>query len=450
MQLEVRMKKVLDPRLSLVIATLALGLVKSAHAQSTATLNGHVLDPSGAAVPGATIVIRNDETAATVRTLTTNSQGLYSAPNLSSGLYSVTAQAQGFSTFQRKGIVLDVASTVEADVTFSVGGTAQSVTVQANAVQVQTETSDVDTVISQTQINEIDVNGRDPFQLAALTPGASNSAASFLSPVGSNATPQITFNGERKQANDYFIDGAEITDRGGGGGYEVEPSQNAVAEFKIIASDAPGNIGLASGGLISVELKSGGHDLHGSAWEYVRNQAFDANNYLAKQNKTAKPELRYNLFGFNASGPVVIPHVYGASRNKTFFFYNMEWRRLIQGNQILPLAIPATVQAGNFGSSAIYVPSTTDPAAIARFAAYNLKPGQQFPNDTIPAGLIDPNVALLLSAGIFPTPNSADGLHFSSAAPARTDLQEEVARIDHKINEKMELTGTISRLSRVL
>ena len=412
-------------------------------AQVTATLNGRAADPTGAAVPGARVVVTNEATGAVVRTMVTNAQGYYSAPNLSGGRYSVKADASGFKTFERTGIVLDVASTVEADIAFAVGGGAQSVTVQADQVQVQTETNDVSTVISQTQIDEIDVNGRDPFQLAALTAGASNAAAEFLSPVGSNATPQIVFNGLRKQWNDYFIDGAEVTDRGGGGGYAIEPSQNAIAEFKVIAADAPGNIGLAAGGLASVELKSGTHDLHASAWEYVRNQAFDANNYLAKQNGTQKPELRYNLFGFNVGGPVVIPHLYGAHRDKTFFFYNMEWRRLVQGNQILPLAIPASVQGGNFGSTAIFVPSTTDPAAIARFAMYGLTPGKQFPNNTIPAGLIDPNVQLLLKEGVFPTPNSADGLHFSSATPARTNLSEEVARIDHKINDKLALTGSL-------
>ena len=421
---------------------LLMAIAPCISAQVTATLNGRAMDPSGAAVPGAHIVVTNDVTGAVARTTTTNGQGIYSAPNLSSGRYSIKAEAPGFKTFERIGVVLDVASTVEADVKFVVGGASQNVTVQANQVQVQTETSDVSTVISGTQINEIDVNGRNPFQLAMLTPGASNSVPEFQNPVAINSSTTIVFNGERKQQNDYLIDGAEIYDRGCGGCYEIEPSQNAVSEFKIITSNADGNIGMASGGIVSLSLKQGTRDFHASAWEYVRNDDFDANNYLAKQNGTKKPELRYNIFGFNAAGPVVIPKLYGEKRDKTFFFYNMEWRRLIQGNQILPLAIPASVQGGVFTTN-IHVPATTDPAAIARFAAYKLVPGQQFPGNTIPSGLIDPNVSQLLKTGIFPTPNTPDGLHFSSAAPARTNIREEIARIDHQINDKLSLTGSL-------
>lgn len=413
-------------------------------AQVTATLNGRALDPSGDAVPGARVVIRSETTGASARATQTNAQGYYSAPNLASGRYSIQADAPGFKTFERTGIVLDVASTVEANITFAVGGASETVTVQADTEQVQTETSDVNTIISGTQVHEIELNGRNPFQLAMLAPGASNSVPQFQNPVAINSSGNaIIFNGERKQQNVFLIDGAEIYDRGCGGCYEIEPSQDAVSEFKVIASNAPGNIGMASGGVVSLSLKSGTRQFHAGLWEYDRNDVFDAENYLAKQNGTQKPELRYNIFGFNGGGPVLIPHVYGKKRDKTFFFYNMEWRRLIQGNQILSLAVPSTVAAGNFGSSNIKVPATTDPNAIARFAAYNLVPGEQFPSNTIPSGLIDPNAKLLLQAGIFPAPSSPGSQFFSSAVPVATNIREELVRIDHKINDKLSLSGSL-------
>jgi hypothetical protein len=421
---------------------LALVICPLLRAQESATMDGTATDSSGAAVPGVKVTIINEATGAQVRSTVTDSAGIYSAPNLAIGHYTVQADAPGFQTFKLTGIVLNVASTVKQDIKLAIGATTQSVTVQANQVQIQSETNELSTVVTGEQIDNIDTNGRNLINLAELVPGSSSSMPRFQAPLAENQNFDISFNGARYAHNDFLIDGGEVYNRGGTGA-SVNPSQNAVAEFKVINSNSGGEMGMASsGGYISMSIKSGTRDFHGGAWEYNRNDDFDANNYLANQSGTAKPELRYNTFGFNLGGPVVVPHLYGEKRDKTFFFFNMEWRRLIQGGEIFATAIPASAFNGNLGSQNINVPTTSDPQAIARFASYGLAPGQPFPNNQIPAGLIDPNVALLLKAGIFPAANTPDGAHYSSAAPSTTNVQEEVARVDHKINDKLSLMSS--------
>jgi hypothetical protein len=424
---------------------LLLSLVSGSllHAQESATIVGTATDPAGAVVPGVKVNIINEATGAQVRSTVTDSAGIYSAPNLAVGHYTVQADAPSFQTFRVTGIVLDVGSTVKEDIRLAVGSTTQNVVVQANQVQIQSETNELSTVVTGEQIDKIDTNGRNVINLAELVPGASSSMPRFQAPLAENQNFDISFSGGRYAHNDFLIDGGEVYNRGGGAAASVNPSQNAIAEFKVITSNAGGELGMASsGGYMSMSVKSGTHDFHGSGWEYLRNSDFDANNYFAKQSGTAKPELRYNIFGFNLGGPVTVPHLYNERRDKAFFFFNMEWRRLIQGAQIYATAIPAAAFGGDFGAANINVPATADPQAIARFAAYGLTPGQPFPNNQIPAGLIDPNVALLLKAGIFPMPNTPDGAHYSSAAPSTTNVREEVARVDHKINEKLSVMSS--------
>ncbi len=427
-------------RKSFALFCVAGAVGSTAFAQSTATVLGTVTDATGSVIPNVQIVITNNATGLT-RNEVSNSSGNYNAPDLIIGQYSLKADAPGFKTFTKTGIVLDVASTVRVDIGMQVGTSNQSVTVEANAVQVQSDTNEVSSVITGGQISQIDTNGRNPVQLATLMPGAASSLPDFNAPTSLASNNNISFNGQRPQHNLWMIDGGEDYDRGSGGGMIVSPSPDALAEFKVMASNYSADFGQNSGGTVSIALKSGGKDFHGAAWEFNRNDAFDANNYFSNLSGTPRPELRYNAFGFNVGGPVFIPHLYDKKNSKTFFFYNQEWRRLIQGNEIYANGLPGAEFTGNFaGAAPIRVPQTSDPAAIAKFAQYGLVPGQNFPNNVIPSGLIDPNAALLIKTGIFPAANAA-GNHFSEAAPVPTDLREEIIRIDHQINDKLALMG---------
>jgi hypothetical protein len=412
----------------------------SAFAQETASITGTVTDQSGAVVPNAKLTLTNVATGIS-RVLVSNGSGRYDAPDLNIGSYTLKADAPGFKSYSQTGITVNVNATLRVDVALEIGQSVETVTVEANAVQVQSETSEQSNMISGQQIAKLDTNGRNPVQLATLVPGAASSLPDFNAPTALSSNNDISFNGQRPNHNIWRIDGGESYDRGSGGGMIVNPSPDAIAEFRVLTSNYSAEFGSASGGTISMVLNSGARDFHGAAWEFNRNDAFDASDFFANRNGTAKPKLRYNAYGFNIGGPVFIPKLYNKDRQKTFFFYNMEWRKLIQGNQITATAIPAAQFNGDFsGAAAIKVPQTTNPAALARFSSFGLTPGQNFPGNRIPAGLIDPNAAAFLAAGALPPANTADG-RYSRAAPVPTNLREEIVRIDHHFNDKLALMG---------
>ena len=426
-----------------VCSTLGIFLlfaVSAAFGQTTATISGTVSDQTGAVVPNAAVTITNSNTHV-ARTLTTNQSGVYNAPDLPIGPYSLKVEAPGFKAYAQNNIILNVNATLRADATLQVGTSQETVTVEANAVQVQTETSEQSNVINGTQIAQLDTNGRNPVQLATLVPGASGNLPDFNAPTALASSENISFNGQRPQHNVWRIDGGEAYDRGSGGGLEVNPSPDALAEFRVLASNYSAEFGAGSGATINMAIKNGTNDIHAAAWEYNRNDFFDAVDFFANRNGTGKPKLRYNAYGFNIGGPVIIPKLYNG-KNKTFFFYNMEWRKLIQGNQLTATGIPAAEFTGDFsGQPTIKVPITPgNQAATQRFANAGLTAGQPFPNNIIPASLIDPNAAAFLATGAFPKPNTADG-RYSQAVPVPTNLREEIVRMDHNFTDKLSLMG---------
>ncbi len=409
-----------------------------AYGQETASIVGTVTDASNAVVPNAQVTITNTDTGL-VRSITTNSTGNYAAPELSIGHYNVQVALAGFKTYVRTGITLNVNDTVRVDVPLEVGATHESVTIQAEAIQVQSDSNEVSQTITAAMVSDLATNGRNVIQLATLVPGASASIPDFDSPMAQNQNRTISFNGQRPDHNNWLINGGEAYDRGGGGILIVSPSQDSLQEFKVMTSNYGADLGQSSGGMITMATKSGSQKFHGGAWEYVRNDAFDANTFFANLNGQPKPELRYNTFGFNLGGPVPIGH-----EKKTFFFYNMEWRRLIQGGEINATSVPLAARSGDFSSlsTAIKVPQTTDPAEIAKLAQYGLTPGQNFPNNKIPVGLLDSNALALLNAGMFPAANSANNLYYA-VNNNDTFYREETARVDHQFGSKLSLMSSL-------
>ena len=421
----------------LKFAVVLLGTV--AYGQGTASIVGTVTDASGAAVPNAKIAITNIETGL-VRSTITNTTGSYAARELVIGRYNVRVEAPGFKASERTGITLNVNDTVRADAGLQVGEAKESVTVEANAIEVQADTNEVSQTITAAQVSDLATNGRNVIQLAALVPGAAASIPDFDSPMAQNQNRSISFNGQRSDHNNWLINGAEAYDRGGGGILLVSPSQDSLQEFKVMTSNYGADLGQSSGGMITMATKSGSKQFHGGAWEYVRNDAFDAHTFFANLNGQKKPELRYNTFGFNLGGPV--PKV--GHEKKTFFFYNQEWRRLVQGSEINATSVPAVAKTGDFSylSSAIKVPQTNDPAEIAKLAGFGLTPGQAFPGNKIPTGLISTNATAVLAAGLFPAANAANNLYYAVNNNV-TNYREETARIDHQVGSELGLMASL-------
>jgi hypothetical protein len=432
---------------ALTLCVLVLGVTSQAFGQN-ATIVGTITDPSGAAVANATVSITHTETSQ-IYHLTSNSDGQYVAPDLPIGHYNLKVEASGFKAAEQKGIVLQVGDRTRLDFQMVVGGASETVTVEANEVRVQTDSGELSNVITDQQVSQIAVNGRSIYQLAQLTPGASSQINGFVNtPVGGDSN--VEFNGMRQNHNIYLLDGGEDDDRGGAGGMSIAPSTDAIAEFRALTSNYSADYGLSSAATMTMVLKSGTNTLHASAWEFNRNDAFDARNFFnPAPNKLAK--LRLNVFGFNVGGPVTFGKLYNPDRKRTFFFYNMEWRRLIQGNtnngQLVP--DPATypgANGANFGATTVTVPSSSQVAAsvLARNCPGGVLPagitqGSPFPNNTIPTCMIDPNAAALTSAGIFPAPTS--GGKFFGAVSTPTSLKEEVVRIDHNFTSKFSVFG---------
>ena len=417
-------------------------------AQENATITGAVLDPTGAVIPNVTITLTNVATGQ-VRETATNGSGIYTFANVGVGHFNLDATSAGFQKFARTDIVVNTDQTLKEDVTLTVGNAAQTVTVQANALQVQSETSELSTLITGQQVTQLATNGRNVTALAALGLGVSNTLPAFSGVAGLTSANGISFNGTRSTHNIYMLDNGELNDRGCGGCFSSLPSIDALSEFQTLDSNYSPDYGVGSGGTILMVIKSGTQDFHGTVYYFNRNEDYDANNYFTNLAGQPRPEFRLNEPGGNIGGPLFIPHIYNTSRKRTFFFVNEEWRRLIQGSSP---TIQNTILASNFptaGASLAYspsggtvpiVPATSDPAKLLIYQGDGLTPGQPFPGNIIPANLIDPNAVLELNAGTFPKPNYGTSQYISSI-PQPTNVREDVVRIDHSINSKLQLMG---------
>jgi carboxypeptidase family protein len=439
----------------LVLGTLLFCLPFLVLAQE-ASIVGTVTDPSGSVMPNVKITITNAETGLS-HTLITNDAGQYVAPDLHIGHYTVKAEASGFKTAEKKDIVLTVGDRVREDFQMQVGGAMETVTVEAAAIHVQTDTGEVSNLISDQQVSQIAINGRSIYQLAALTPGASSQITGFVNtPVGGNAS--VEFNGMRQNHNIYLLDGGEDDDRGGAGGMSIAPSTDAIAEFRALTSNYSADYGLSSAGTMTMVLKSGSSTLHASAWEFNRNDAFDARNFFLPATNISGTtnklqELRLNVFGFNVGGPVTFGHLYNPDKKRTFFFYNMEWRRLIQGGGTVQTVPDPATYGGNFSSvsTPITVPASSRVAPSVLFAncpggvaPAGIVQGSPFPGNVIPSCMINPNATALLNVGIFPAPTSniTNGVGtFLGGANTPTNLKEEIVRIDHNFTSKFSVFG---------
>src|SRR5580700_3935221 len=454
-------------RLAVLLAALFVIFAGQALAQE-ATILGTVTDPSGAAVANATITITNTETGV-VRALPSNGDGQYVAPDLVIGRYNVRATAAGFKGSEQKDLVLAVGDRTRIDFKLVVGSVQENVTVEANAVAVQTDSGEQSNVITGQQITQLATNGRSLYELFALAPGAVSLQSSrvIFTPVSGDSN--VSINGERAGHNLQLIDGGENLDRGGSSG-SVMPSIDSIAEFRNMTSNYSAEYGLASASQISTVIKSGTKQFHAEAWEFFRNDDLDARNYFFPA-PLAVPELRYNIYGFNVGGKIP-----GMNNHPTFFFFNMEWRKEIDGgltNQTVPVAATYGGDFSTLGLTAtqLHVPCSNQlsPALTAAWAAAGIttlstaapdnackndSSGNAtlvaFPGNAIPTTLLSQNAQQLLAVpgakygGIFPAPNGVNGSGqpaFLGGNNSPTTLREEIARVDHTFSSKFSVFG---------
>jgi hypothetical protein len=446
--------------LGVALLALLMVLAPQAWAQDNATINGTVADTSGAMVANATVALTNNGTGQ-VREAAANSVGAFHFGNIGVGTYTLVVTAPGFQKFTRTGIVVNVAQTLDQSVALTVGSQAQTITVEANALQVQSETSEISTLISGQQVRQLATNGRNIVALAALGLGVSNTLSAYPGIDALTSSNGLSFNGQRTSHNVYLIDGGEQNDRGCGGCFMNLPSQNAIGEFQTLGSNYSADYGIGSGGTIVMMIKSGARQYHGELYEYNRNTAYNANDYFLNAAGKSRSVFQLNIPGGNIGGPLYIPHVYNSAKNRTFFFWNEEWRRQIKGSSP---SISNDLWTSNFptlGADLNYTPqSSTVPivpnlpsntAYTAIETGAGLTPGSAFPAGTttgtykIPAALIDQNIVRELNAGTFPKPNynctGTQCTQYIISVKQPENIREDVVRIDHTINSKYQLMG---------
>jgi hypothetical protein len=280
-----------------------------------ANVTGEVRDPSGAILVGAKVTARNTSTNVPRSTLT-DAAGIYVISALQPGLYTVTAETTGFSSGLRNGLVLEVAQTARIDFTLQVGNTAETVNVSASAAVLETETASTGQVVDNRKVVELPLNGRQFYGLALLGPDTYQPAEN--STVGYRGGFNVA--GADETENNFSLNGIDNNDTGINGPTFL-PSIDSIQEFKILTGIFPAEYGHSAGSQVIVVTKAGTNELHGSAFEFVRNQFFDANNYFTAAGHQSP--YKRNQFGATAGGPI--------RKEKTFFFYSYEGLRLRQG-----------------------------------------------------------------------------------------------------------------------
>jgi hypothetical protein len=397
---------------------------------SGATLTGTVSDSSGAVIPNVHISIKNEGTSE-VRSVTVDSAGFYSAPNLLPGQYDVTVTAPGFATTVQKGVTLTVGAQQLLNVKMLVGQVTQTIEVQDLAPSVDLATSTVGGFVGQEAVVQLPLNGRDWTSLATLQPGVDSVGSIQANTGGPDRARrgygvQMTISGSRPTQNNYRIDGISVNDYTNGGPGSVEGSTlgvEAVQEFSVLTSNYSAEYGRTSGGVVNALTKSGTNGFHGDVYEFLRNNALDAKNYF---DVGSTPAFRRNQFGASLGGPII--------KDRTFFFMDYEGLRQNQGITSQVPVPSAAVRQGMLCSQ------PTDGSCSPHQVINAANPD--------PATGIDKAVLPYLALWGLPNVPNAQPLNngdtgtYSFAAPHITSENFGTARLDHRFSDKDSVFGS--------
>lgn len=407
----------------LLLAFFACALVSTSFAQ-TASVTGRVSDSSGAVVPGAQVTVTNQKTGL-ARDSVTNGEGYFTIPLLPPGDYRLSVKKDGFKPVVRPEVVLNVEQVARLDFTLETGAVSDTVTITSDAPIMNTETSSVGQVVDNKTVVTLPLNGRNYSQLAVLAPGATPNP-------GSRTEDGFSLNGNRLFQNSFQVDGADNNNYIFGVDTNttqaLRPSVDAIQEFKVETANYSAEYGRAAGGVISVAIKSGTNQIHGSAFEFLRNDSLDAANFFVNKNRLRKAPLRYNQFGGTVGGPIWKDH--------TFFFFSYQGTRIRTSDTIVVTVPTAEMKRGIFGATNIY-----DPANVVAGARV------QFVNNTIPAARIDPSGLKL--AALYPDPNQPGATNNYASNQRQTDDADQIdVRGDHSFNGSNKIFGRFSNSDR--
>lgn len=443
---------------SSILLTFSFIVIASAQ-ETTGTIVGTVLDANGAAVSGASVTVTDAEKKVVVRTLTTNDEGFYTVPNLPSGTYDVAIELAGFKKHLANNVKVDVGQRRTLDVNLETGSVSETVTIEAQPLAVELTTPTASGTITGDQAKELSLNNRNWVQLLTLVPGVSNDLADQVyvgttNPEGQANIISIAVNGARSSQNTFTVDGADITDRGSNITIQAYPSVDSIGEFKVLRSLFPAESGRSGGGQVNIVTRSGSTKFHGSAFEFIRNEAFNANNFLINatanppfgrdsNGKAKRPPFRYNNYGFTLSGPVWLPK-FGEGGdallrgNRTFFFFSNENRRDRRFSSALTVTVPdANVRLGVFPIPVcINRPALGETSCTGAFvlpAGTPIPPGSRSPAAASYLTNIYNRLPLPNSGAVFP---STATYNLTTALPNVADFHQQVIKIDHSFNDR--------------
>jgi hypothetical protein len=450
----------------------------TAQEETTATITGRIIDSAGAIIPNATIVVRNKETNSE-RRVTVNEDGNYVVTPLTPGSYVIVVEQQNFKRYEQS-ITLNAKDRRPIDIVLEAGDITQTVLVTADATLLQ-ESPTTQTLISGAQVRELPLNNRDFLKLTELVPGVSSDLGDETALGLSNRT-SISINGMRRNGVNYYVDGVNNTDGGSNITLLSTPTIDSIQEFKVLSSNYTSEVGRSGSGTVTVVTRGGGNDYHGSLYEFVRNDKFNANSFFnnrrgrgADGNPLAPvPKLRYNTFGGTLSGPVILPRVgegvppFYKATNKTFFFFSEDVRRIRRATTASTATVFTNAQRTGDFSSSLGLPlfattaatitngqcttpgvgtCTTTPLNVidangntiqARQNMIFRADGRAYINNIIPNSDLAPQALALLP--IWPSPNTGTN-NFTFSPVNLQDTRQDVIRVDHVFNDSNRLFG---------
>ena len=422
-------------------------------AQSAGKLTGIATDSSGAAVPNANVLLTERSTNTEYKAVT-SAQGIYTFPEVVPGVYNVLVSAPNFKQYEQNGVTVQVGQTTSVNATLSIGATSEVVTVNSDASQLQSETSEVATTISPKLLEDLPLSFggtvRDPLQFVTLTPGYAGTVSNSPTSPPSGA---FKINGGQQDGVQVILDGANLNLISANMQVNYGVSVEAISEFTVESNTFDAQYGKASGGVVNLVTKSGTDQLHGAIYDLLKNRDLDANNWVSNYNGTTRPIDTQNDFGGLVSGPVVIPKLYDG-RGKTFFLFNYEGFRFSTGGVALQSAPTAAMKNGDF--SALLQPITVNGNTFPAHILYDYRTCtganqgmacQPFPGNKIDPSLEDP--IFKAAAAVLPVATSDSpyyNITVTSKNPVSANMYE--IKIDQNIGTKVKIHGSYDYDSR--
>jgi hypothetical protein len=399
--------------------------------EMNASVSGVVTDLTGAVVPNANITITNANTNVVAWRGRSGEAGLYQAPAIPVGTYNIFVEAAGFKKFEIRGLDLRVNQRARVDARLQPGEIVESITVAGEAITpLQTESSSLSETMNPTQVKDLPLPNRNILNLLTLVGGVSSGGAA----TGINPN-QLSINGSRTLNSEFTVDGVSVVS-GSTGGLVRLPSTEAVREFRVLTSGYSAEYGRTSGGSVNVVVDSGTNQLHGGLYEFFRNEKLNANDFFRNARGESRQQDRYNQFGAKLGGPVYVPRLYNG-RDRTFFFFNYEGLRRREPSSQISTIPDERFRAGDFSASPVPVHAPGSPTP--------------FPNNIIPASLIDPAARKIM--GLLPNPNAPGNLdapnnrrtnNFVLNEPTSPSNNEFTLRMDHNVSERARIFGRLT------